>query len=88
MKDVLTLNISKGHARFAIAKVDGKMAVLVLRSDVECKELGVHDRKVVSDEESLTPVLAVPLEDYRQAEAYSAIFGKLARRMKENEASQ
>lgn len=82
-ESILVLTIPKGYGRFGIEKICGKMAVIIASSDAPAKELGVSDHKIVNDGENVTPLLAIPLEDYRQAEAYSAIFAMLAKRLKE-----
>ena len=77
--DYLTLSIPKGYGRLFYID-DGKISgILISESDACSKEIGTQ----MNEEENITPILAIMLEDYRQAEAYATVFKTLAEHMKE-----
>ena len=77
--DYLTLSIPKGYGRLFYID-DGKSSgILISESDACSKKIGTW----MNEEENITPILAIMLEDYRQAEAYATAFKTLAEHMKE-----
>ena len=77
--DYLTLSIPKGYGRLFYINEDKGSGILISESDACSKELGTW----MNEEENITPILAIMLEDYRQAEAYATAFKMLAELMKE-----
>ena len=77
--DYLTLSIPKGYGRLFCINEDKGSGILISESDVCSKEIGTW----MNEEENITPILAIMLEDYRQAEAYATAFKTLAEHMKE-----
>ena len=77
--DYLTLSIPKGYGRLFCINDDKYSGILISESDACSKELGAW----MNEEENITPILAIMLEDYRQAEAYATAFKMLAKHMKE-----
>ena len=77
--DYLTLSIPKGYGRLFYINEDKGSGILISESDTCSKELGTW----MNEEENITPILAIMLEDYRQSEAYATAFKMLAKHMKE-----
>lgn len=80
-KQALVLDIPKGYARFGIGRNgEGKMAAAILFSDTKSEKIGIGVK--LPKNENCLPVLYIPFEDYRQAEAYSKHFADVAEAMK------
>lgn len=78
--DYLTLSIPKGYGRLFFINTDKGSGILISESDACCKEIGTW----MNEEENITPILAIMIKDYRQAEAYATAFKELANLMKED----
>ena len=78
--EFLTLSIPKGYGRLYHINSDEGSGILISASDVCCKEIGTW----MDEKENITPILAIMIEDYRQAEAYATAFKELANLMKED----
>lgn len=78
------LDIPKGCARILDGKGnDGKYVLIIGVSDnqINLETHNIKESYYIDDVKEY--VLGIKLEDYRQAEAYSIAFDKLAKKMKE-----